>query len=246
MLNCTGKLCGWRLHHILGATLGLLGLEIGAIGMILPSVVLVWWALLSFGVLAGLIATLPAGPVYVLTVCAVVAVGKRILLPRVPIGIHRVRSGLGVRKWIADKLLEFSLTFTNSLYATLYTVHWLRLLGARVGRGTEVSTAAHIDPDLLTLGPESFVADMASVGAATFANGRMALLPTDVGGRAFVGNAAFVPAGTNLARVVKQALRDVLPGRLASVHAYRIDGLDLDRPLAAAAGNAQYMALDLE
>jgi non-ribosomal peptide synthetase-like protein len=103
-----------------------------------------------------------------------------------------------VRKWISDKLLEFSLMFTNSLYATLYTVPWLRILGARVGRGVEVSTAAHLDPDLLTLGPESFVADMASVGAATYANGQVAFLPTEVGSRAFVGNAAFVRAGSRL------------------------------------------------
>jgi non-ribosomal peptide synthetase-like protein len=103
---------------------------------------------------------------------------------------------LGLRKWIADALLADSLAFTNSLYATLYTVPWLRLLGARIGRGAEVSTAAHLDPDLLTLGEQSFVADMASVGAATFADGRMLLRPTRVGKRAFVGNAALVPSGT--------------------------------------------------
>ncbi|MFS8479983.1 MAG: amino acid adenylation domain-containing protein [Micromonosporaceae bacterium] len=189
---------GWRPWHILAAAFGLAVLELSVIAMIVPSVVLVWWALLTWGVLAGLIATLPAGPVYVLTVCLVVAVGKRLVLPHVPVGIHPVRSGLGVRKWIADKLLEFSLIFTNSLYATLYTVPLLRMLGARVGRGAEVSTAAHLDPDLLDLGQDSFVADMASVGAAAFANGRVAFLPTTVGSRAFVGNAAFVPAGAEL------------------------------------------------
>jgi non-ribosomal peptide synthetase-like protein len=189
---------GWWPHHILAAVLGLVGLELGAIVMILPSVAVVWWALLNYGTLAGLLATMPAGPVYVLTVCAVVALGKRLVLPRVPVGVHRARSWLGVRKWVTDKLLEFSLTFTNSLYATLYTVPWLRVLGARVGAWSEVSTAAHLDPDLLTLGKESFVADMASVGAATFANGRIAFLPTAVGSRAFVGNAAFVPSGTAL------------------------------------------------
>ncbi len=188
---------GWRPHHVAAALVGLIGLELGAIAAVLPSVALVWWVLLSHGLLAGLIATIPAGIVYVATVCAFVATGKRLVLPRVPVGVHhRVHSMLGVRKWIADKLLEFSLTFTNSLYATLYTGPWLRLLGARVGSGAEVSTAAHLDPDLLTLGSDSFVADMASLGAATFANGRVAFLPTTVGSRAFVGNAAFVPAGT--------------------------------------------------
>ncbi|WP_250793289.1 Pls/PosA family non-ribosomal peptide synthetase [Micromonospora phytophila] len=199
MLSYRQLRSGWRPHHMAAALVGLIGLELGAIAMVLPSVALVWWVLLTRGLLAGLVATIPAGIVYVLTVCAGVAVGKRLVLPRVPVGIHhRAHSMLGVRKWIADKLLEFSLMFTNSLYATLYTGPWLRLLGARVGPGAEVSTAAHLDPDLLTLGADSFVADMASLGAATFANGRVAFLPTTVGSRAFVGNAAFVPAGTVL------------------------------------------------
>jgi non-ribosomal peptide synthetase-like protein len=120
------------------------------------------------------------------------------VLPETPAGIHHLRSGLGVRKWIVDKLLEASLATTNTLYATLYTVPWLRLLGARVGRGAEVSTAAYLDPDLLSLAPESFVADMASIGSATFCNGHVAFRHTKVGWRAFVGNAAFIPSGTHM------------------------------------------------
>ena len=198
LLAPAGSGRGWRPHHVLLTLLGLGALEVGAICLILPSVALVWWALLGWGVLAGVVATVLAGPVFVLTVCVVVAFGRKLVLPKTPVGVHPVRSGLGVRKWVADKLLEFSLTFTNSLYATLYTVPWLRLLGARIGRGAEVSTAGHLDPDLLTLGSESFVADMATVGAATFARGRVAFLTTDVGRRAFVGNASVVPAGTAL------------------------------------------------
>jgi non-ribosomal peptide synthetase-like protein len=187
---------GWRWYHVLATAAGVVGLEAAAVAMVLPAVGVVWAALLTWGVLAGLAATLLAGPVFVVTVCAVVAIGKRLVLPRLPHGIHPVRSGLGIRKWIADTLFEFSLAFTNALYATLYTVPWLRLLGARVGRGAEVSTAAHLDPDLLVLGRESFVADMATVGSASFGHGRVALAPTEIGARSFVGNAAFVPAGT--------------------------------------------------
>lgn len=53
-------------------------------------------------------------------------------------------------------------------------------------------------PDLLTLHDGGFVADMAGVGVAAFAADRMAFAPTEVGRRAFVGNAALVPAGTRL------------------------------------------------
>ncbi|KAA0017009.1 Pls/PosA family non-ribosomal peptide synthetase [Antrihabitans cavernicola] len=171
-------------------------LEVVAIATIVPALVLVWAVLLEYGMIAALLATLPSGTVYVLTVCGVVAAGKRVVLPTLPAGVFDAHSGLGIRKWIADKLFEMSLTYTNSLYATLYTAPWLRLLGAKIGRGAEVSTAAHIDPSLLRIGAESFVADMASVGGSTFANGRMAFDATEVGVRSFVGNAAFVPAGT--------------------------------------------------
>ena len=114
-------------------------------------------------------------------------------------GRVRARTVLGLRKWFADSLLEMSLQYTNSLYSTLYTSAWLRLLGARIGRGAEVSTASHLDPEMLTIGQGSFVADMASLGSATFHNGWMVRRPTMVGRRAFVGNAAVVPAGTRSA-----------------------------------------------
>ncbi|WP_369386425.1 Pls/PosA family non-ribosomal peptide synthetase [Streptomyces sp. CG1] len=183
-----------RARYPAATLLGLFLLEAVPVGAAAPGVALCWWAW-RHGEPA--VAAL-FGPVFVTTVCLIVAVGRRAVLPRTPVGVRPVRSALGVRKWVADKLLEESLALTNSLYATLYTVPWLRLLGARVGRGAEVSTVAHIDPDLLTLRDGSFVADMAGVGVAAFAAGRMAFAPTEVGGRAFVGNAALVPAGTRL------------------------------------------------
>ncbi|MEU3345113.1 Pls/PosA family non-ribosomal peptide synthetase [Streptomyces sp. NPDC006700] len=188
----------WRPRHLAAVVLGLVLLESVVVAAALPSAALLWWAWSRGGTPAALAATALSGPVFVATVCLLVAAGKRAVLTRTPPGIHPAHSALGVRKWISDKLLEQSLTLTNSLYATLYTVPWLRLLGARVGRRAEISTAAHLDPDLLTLGDGSFVADMAGVGAAAFAAGRMACRPTDIGERAFVGNAALVPAGTRL------------------------------------------------
>ncbi len=94
--------------------------------------------------------------------------------------------------------MTISLTSTNTLYATLYTPAWLRLLGATVGPWSEVSTVSHIDPDLLELGSETFVADMASIGASTFHNGWIGMETTSVGNRSFVGNAALVRAQTRI------------------------------------------------
>jgi hypothetical protein len=49
----------------------------------------------------------------------------------------------------------------------------------------------------------------------------------------------------HMARIVEEPLRDLLPDRLPAIKADRVDGLDFHRPLAAPAGDAQHMALDL-
>ncbi|GAA4474371.1 non-ribosomal peptide synthetase [Rhodococcus olei] len=195
-MAAAGPAPGWTPILLVLTGFGVIGLEVLAITTIVPSLVLVWAVLLEYGMVASLLATLAAGAVYVASVCALVAVGKKLILPTLPVGTHPEASPLGVRKWATDKLLEMSLLYTNTLYATLYTAPWLRLLGARVGPGAEVSTVAHIDPDLLTVGEQSFVADMASLGGTTFCNGRMTCAPTGIGTRAFVGNAAVLPSGT--------------------------------------------------
>jgi non-ribosomal peptide synthetase-like protein len=143
-------------------------------------------------------ATLAAGALYVLSVCVIVAFGKRMILWRTRPGIHPVGSNFGVRKWMSDRLMAMSLGATNTLYATLYAVPFLRLLGARIGKWSEVSTVAHLDPDMLVLGEETFVADIAALAPAVFHRGQIALGPVDVGSRAFVGNGAVIRAHTHL------------------------------------------------
>ncbi|MFK0296258.1 Pls/PosA family non-ribosomal peptide synthetase [Streptomyces sp. NPDC090442] len=197
MLRAGGTTEPGRPRHAAAALLGTAFLEALPLAVVAPGTALVWCCWLAWGSGPALAATLVvAAPLYVLAVCAAIALAKRVVLARTPVGTHPVRSALGVRKWFSDKLLESSLALTNSLYATLYTAPWLRLLGARIGRGAEVSTAAHLDPDLLALGEGSFVADMAGVGGAAFAGGRVDCRRTEVGRRAFVGNAAYLPAGT--------------------------------------------------
>lgn len=200
MLRNPEPVPAWRRTHVVAMLLGLIFLQSVQFATAVPGIVLTWWAIAVWGPLVGFGTAIIGGPMYVFMVCAAVALGKRLVLPRTPTGIYPIRSMLGVRKWISDGLFGLSLGATNSLYATLYTAPWLRLLGAKIGKGSEVSTAAHIDPDLLTLGEGSFLADMASVGPAAFAGGRMSLRPTEVGSRAFVGNAALVTGGTVLQR----------------------------------------------
>lgn len=136
---------------------------------------------------------------FVLSTCFWVALSKRIILYRTPEGIFPLRSWLGMRKWVTDSLMVLSLGATNSLYATLYASPWLRAVGAKVGPRAEVSTVSYVDPDLMTLNEESFVADIAMIGTARRHRDCVFTGTTNVGVRSFVGNAALLPPGTELA-----------------------------------------------
>jgi hypothetical protein len=173
----------WPRRVLPSFAVGVLALELLPLAALVPVIAVVWWALLAVGAQAALIATAVSGPLFVVSACALILLVRRFALLATPVGIHHLRSQLGLEKWFGDQVLELSLELTNSMWATLYTPHWLRLLGAKVGRGAEVSTIANIDPDLLTLEDECFVADMASVGSATYCNGHVAFRQTEVGSR---------------------------------------------------------------
>ncbi|MCZ2805007.1 amino acid adenylation domain-containing protein [Modestobacter sp. VKM Ac-2983] len=211
MTSCTAAPTTWTRQLRTGFAAGITLLELLPFFVLLPVVALVWWVLLTFGLGAALLATALSGPVFVAASCALILGCRRLALTETPPGVHHVRSKLGLEKWLGDKLLEMSLMLNNSMYATLYTSIWLRAMGTKVGRGAEVSTIANIDPDLLTLGEGSFVADMASVGSATYANGHVAFQVTEVGARAFVGNAAYIPSGTRLGDGSLIGVRSVPP-----------------------------------
>jgi len=166
----------------------------------------------SAGMLTAVYAGLLAGIVFVPTVCLIVALGKRLVLPRVQPGIYPEHSWFGLRKWLADKLQEFSLASTNALYATLYTPPWLRLLGAKVGPRSEIATVSHLDPSLLEIGTESFVADIATLGPAVYCHGQVMLGTTQLQTRSFVGNAATIPANTRLGNETLIGVQSIPPG----------------------------------
>ncbi len=124
-----------------------------------------------------------------------IAVVKWLVLGRVKAGEYDLHSGFYVRKWFVDQLMELSLDVMGPLYATIYLAPWYRLLGARLGRRAEVSTASFISPDLLTVDDEGFIADAVSAfGAARVEDGRVTVDEARVGRRrSFVGNSALLP-----------------------------------------------------
>lgn len=133
---------------------------------------------------------------FVVLLCLEIAVVKWLLLGKVRSGLYPLNSLFYLRKWFVDQAMDLSLDILGPLYASVYLAPWYRLLGARFGKGAEVSTASFISPDLLSLGEESFVADSVSLGAARVRDGVMKLGRNHVGRRSFIGNSAMLPPDT--------------------------------------------------
>ena len=132
---------------------------------------------------------------FVMFLCLEIALVKWLLLGRVKPGRYPLHSGFYLRKWFVDQLMELSLDVIGPLYATIYLSPWYRLLGAKLGRRAEVSTASFLSPDLLTVGDEGFIADAVSLGAATIDHGQVRVDEVRIGRRSFVGNSALFPPG---------------------------------------------------
>jgi non-ribosomal peptide synthetase-like protein len=135
---------------------------------------------------------------YVVFLCLEIVVFKWLLLGRVRAGNYALNSFFYVRKWFVDQLLMLSLDVIGSIYASIFLAPWYRMLGAKLGRRAEISTASFISPDLLSVGDESFIADSVSLGSGRVENGQVRLDVNHVGNRAFVGNSAVMPPGTVL------------------------------------------------
>jgi non-ribosomal peptide synthetase-like protein len=138
---------------------------------------------------------IPASLLLVLATALLAAGLRRLSLRRQKAGLWPVHSLAYCRKWLITQVLDNSLSTLHGLYASVFAPAWLRLMGAKVGRGTEVSTATGIVPDLLELGEHSFIADGALLGDEELRGGWMVLRPTAIGDRSFVGNGAYVSDG---------------------------------------------------
>nr|MDT0525326.1 amino acid adenylation protein [Streptomyces sp. DSM 41633] len=82
-----------------------------------------------------------AAAVALLTYAALTVIGVRILSVRLSEGYHPVRSRVGWQLWTTERLMDAARNYLFPIYASLLTPWWLRLLGAKVGKDTEISTA---------------------------------------------------------------------------------------------------------
>ena len=112
-------------------------------------------------------------------------------------GWHGGGGRLGWALWFTGDLQESAAAVLFPLYASLYTRGWLRLMGIRVGRGTEISTATGLSP-LVSFGELSHTTDDVGFCGARARGGWLRIEPIAIGSRTFVGPGAILREGTRL------------------------------------------------
>ncbi|QEL15028.1 Pls/PosA family non-ribosomal peptide synthetase [Limnoglobus roseus] len=186
-------------------------LRVAAIVCFLPGII--WLNSLSHqwdGYLYLAVAPVVALSFVILFALQVVGV-KWLLLGEVRAGTYPRYGLFAVRKWFVDRLMELSLDATGTLYGTIFLNPWYRLLGVKLGRRVEVSTACSIPHDLLTLDDESFLADAVSIGGARVEGNTLTLAPVRIGKKAFAGNGAHIPPGGQLGDDGLLGCQSILP-----------------------------------
>ena len=198
-----------RWAGVYGVTSFLLGL-LPALAA-LPAVAIVGAAVTgTTGIAAAWNAALAVTPVatlaYLATYAALVLVGVRALGIGLREGFHPVHSRQAWQVWATERLMDAARSDLFPLYASLLTPVWLRLLGAKVGRGVEASTVLAV-PKMTKIAGGAFLADDTMVAAYELGNGWLHVAPARIGKQAFLGNSGITAPGRS---VPKRGLVGVL------------------------------------
>src|SRR6202011_2102055 len=129
------------------------------------------------------VATLAAVLVY----ATLTVLGVRVLSIGLREGYHPVRSRVGWQLWATERLMDAARNYLFPIYASLLTPTWLRVLGAKIGRGTEISSVLLI-PKFTVVEDSAFLADDTMVASYELGGGWIHVAKATIGKRAFLGN----------------------------------------------------------
>ena len=166
------------------------------IGTIIPALLLVAGAWVIGGPGLAVVAALLSVPLSLFVFVVSVVAFKWLFIGRIKPGTYPLASVHYLRHWFLGFLLENMRDILEPFYATIYMPPLFRWLGAKIGKGSEISTAMQINPDLLEVGTGCFLADACLVGGQRIHGGVIEVLPVYIGNRTFIGNSAMVPGGT--------------------------------------------------
>lgn len=183
------------------AVYGVSSLLLGALPLIslAAGLAVIAWAVrhtatLGSAVLAGA-PWIPAATLCAVAVYAVLTViGVRVLSLGLREGYHPVRSRVGWQLWATERLMDAARNHLFPIYAGLLTPVWLRVLGAKIGRNTEISTAL-LTPKFTVVEDGAFLADDTMVASYELGGGWIHVAKATVGKRAFLGNSGITQPG---------------------------------------------------
>ena len=132
--------------------------------------------------------------VAILVYAALTVLGVRTLALGLEEGYHPVRSRVGWQLWATERLMDAARNYLFPIYASLLTPWWLRLLGAKIGKGTEISTAL-LTPKFTVVEDGAFLADDTMVASYELGGGWIHVAMATVGKRAFLGNSGITQPG---------------------------------------------------
>ncbi len=183
---------------------GISSLVLGLVPMlgVLPGVVILGAFVSGTTTLgAALPAALAAVPLATVTTLVsyalLIGVSVRLLGIGIRAGNFAVHSRIGWQVWATERLMDLARIVLFPLYASLFTPVWLRLLGAKVGRRTEVSTVLAL-PKMTTVADGAFLADDTMVASYELGGGWLRVGAAKVGARAFLGNSGMTAAGRKI------------------------------------------------
>ncbi|GAB2977227.1 amino acid adenylation protein [Amycolatopsis acidiphila] len=173
---------------------GLTSLLLGLLPAVaaVPGIVLVAQGAPSPGAMLALAP--PATVAYFLSYALLVLAGVRALGIGMAEGYHPVHGRAAWQVWATERLMDMARTALFPLYASLFTPVWLRLLGAKVGRGAEISTVLAL-PKMTKVDDGAFLADDTMVATYELGHGWLHAAPARIGKQAFLGNSGMAAPG---------------------------------------------------
>ncbi len=116
-------------------------------------------------------------------------------LGRVPEGVISRWSLAYIRIWLKVSLVDSASAW---LSGAMFWPLWLRLAGMQVGRGCEISTIIDVIPELVEIGPQTFLADGIYLGGPKIHRGAVTLAKVVLGKNTFLGNHVVIAGGQTL------------------------------------------------
>ncbi|MEU4338455.1 Pls/PosA family non-ribosomal peptide synthetase [Micromonospora lupini] len=194
---------GWPIAYALTAQL--LGLV--PVVAALPAIALLGWTLAVRPTVGAVLAAVAVATVaYVVGYALLVLGAVRALSIGLRAGHHPVQGRVAWQVWTTERLMGMARVGLFPLYASLFTPVWLRLLGAKVGRGVEASTVLAL-PAMTTVADGAFLADDTMVATYELSHGWLRVAPARIGKQAFLGNSGMAAPGRS---VPKRGLVGVL------------------------------------